>query len=316
MSGFLIFQSKPKFPVTTHMRIPLLVVGLLFMFSSLHAQVKSLQNQIEQLIQPKKATVGVSIYDFASKQTLLIHGDKHLPMQSVYKFHVALAVLKEVDKGRFKLEQKLHVKKSDLVPGLHSPMGEDHPNGEVDLPLSEIIRYMVSESDGSACDYLFRLLGGPTQVNAFIHQLGIKEVAIRETEETMQAKGNWDVQYTNWTTPAAMLDLLKLFYQQKILSKRSHDFLWKVMTETVTGENRLKKLLPTGTLVIHKTGTSGTNKEGMMGAVNDVGFIALPNGKHIAISVFVTNTSEGIEKNEQIIADIAKLAYDHFARAK
>lgn len=298
------------------MRIPLLVFSLVFTLSQLQAQIKPLQTQIEQLLQGKKATVGVGIYDFEPKQTLLLNGDKHLPMQSVYKFHVALTVLKEVDKGRFKLDQKMHVKKSDIVPGLHSPMGEDHPNGDMDLPLSEIIRYMVAESDGSACDYLFRLLGGPTQVNTFIHQLGIKEVAIRETEETMQAKGNWDVQYTNWTTPAAMLDLLKLFYQQKILSKRSHDFLWKVMTGTVTGENRLKKLLPAGTLVTHKTGTSGTNKAGMMGAVNDVGFIALPNGKHIAISVFVTNSTEGIDKNEQIIADIAKLAYDHFARSK
>ncbi|WP_420155374.1 class A beta-lactamase, subclass A2 [Siphonobacter sp.] len=298
------------------MRIPFLVFSLVFTLSRLQAQVKPLRTQIEQLLQSKKATVGVGIYDFDTKQTILLNGDKHLPMQSVYKFHVALTVLKEVDKGRFKLDQKMHVKKSDIVPGLHSPMGEDHPNGDMDLPLSEIIRYMVAESDGSACDYLFRLLGGPTQVNTFIHQLGIKEVAIRETEETMQAKGNWDVQYTNWTTPAAMLDLLKLFYQQKILSKPSHDFLWKVMTGTVTGENRLKKLLPAGTLVTHKTGTSGTNKEGMMGAVNDVGFIALPNGKHIVISVFVANSTEGIDKNEQIIADIAKLAYDHFAKSK
>ncbi|WP_207766539.1 class A beta-lactamase, subclass A2 [Siphonobacter curvatus] len=299
------------------MRIPfLLVFGLFFTLSQLQAQVKPLQTQIEQLLQGKKATVGVGIYDFNTKQTVFLNGDTHLPMQSVYKFHVALTVLKEVDKGRFKLDQKMHVKKSDIVPGLHSPMGEDHPNADIDLPLSEIIRYMVAESDGSACDYLFRLLGGPTNVNTFIHQLGIKEVAIRETEETMQAKGNWDVQYTNWTTPAAMLDLLKLFYQQKILSKGSHDFLWKVMTGTVTGENRLKKLLPAGTLVTHKTGTSGTNKEGMMGAVNDVGFIALPNGKHIAISVFVANSTEGIDKNEQIIADIAKLAYDHFAKSK
>lgn len=305
--------NQAYLPFITPMRTFLFLLSLLLTTSSLYAQTESLQAKIEQLVKTKKATVGVGIYDFTSRKTLLIHGSTHVPMQSVYKFHVALAVLKEVDKGRFRLDQKMHIKKSDLTPGLHSPMGEDYPNGDVDLPLSKFISYMISESDGSACDYLFKLLGGPEQVNAFIHQLGIKEVAIRATEATMQAQGNWDVQYTNWTTPAAMLDLLKLFYQQKILSKSSHDFLWKVMTETVTGENRLKKLLPTGTLVIHKTGTSGTNKDGMMGAVNDVGFISLPTGKHLAICVFVNNSTEGIEKNEQIIADIAKLTYDHFA---
>lgn len=292
----------------------LLFVGLLAAFLPVHAQVAALQSKIDQLIQGKKATVGVGIYNFETKQTLLINGNTHMPMQSVYKFHVALTVLHQVDKGKLSLTQKLHVKKSDLVPGLHSPMGEDYPNGEVDLTLAELIRYMVAESDGSACDYLFRLVGGPKQVDSFIHQLGIKEVAIRETEEVMQAKGNWDVQYSNWTTPSSMINLLKLFYQHKILSANSHDFLWKVMVSTTTGEDRLKKLLPAGTVVAHKTGTSGTNKQGLTGAVNDMGFITLPNGKHIAISVFVTNSTEKVETNERIIADIAKLAYEYYSQ--
>lgn len=293
------------------MKIHLLIASLLVASVSSYAQ--SLQEKIERVITGKKATVGVGVYDFGSRQTLTIGGDKHMPMQSVYKLHVALAVLNQVDKGRFKLSQKMRVKKSDLTPGLHSPMGEDYPNG-VDLPLSELIRYMVAESDGSACDYLFRLLGGPKQVDAFIHQLGIRDVAIRETEAVMQARGNWDSQYANWTTPKAMLDLLTRFYQRNVLSPSSHDFLWKIMVSTTTGENRLKKLLPAGTVVAHKTGTSATRDDGLMGAVNDAGFIVLPTGKCIAISVFVTNSTEGIEANEQLIADIAKLAYDHYGR--
>ncbi|PRY25610.1 beta-lactamase class A [Spirosoma oryzae] len=294
------------------MKIYLLVASLLI--ASVPSYAQSLQEKIERVINGKKATVGVGIYDFGSRQTLTINGDEHMPMQSVYKFHVALAILHEVDKGRFKLTQKMRVKKSDLTPGLHSPMGEDYPNG-VDLPLSELIRYMVAESDGSACDYLFRLLGGPKQVDTFIHGLGIRDVAIRETEAVMQARGNWDIQYANWTTPKAMLSLLTRFYQRNVLSPSSHDFLWKTMVSTTTGENRLKKLLPAGTVVAHKTGTSATREDGLMGAVNDAGFIILPTGKCIAISVFVTNSTEGIATNEQIIADIARLAYDHFARS-
>jgi beta-lactamase class A len=295
------------------MKTVLLLVSLFIITSPSRAQVKQLQTQIEEITRGKKATISVGIYEFGGRQTLITNGSKHVPMQSVYKFHVALAVLKEVDKGRFKLTQKMRVKKSDIVPGLHSPMGEDYPNGEVDLPLADIIRYMVANSDGSACDYLFRLLGGPKQIEAYIHQLGIRDVAIRNTEQMMQAAGNWDVQYANWTTPTAMLDLLKLFYQRKILSESSHNFMWNVMVGTTTGQDRLKKLLPAGTIVAHKTGTSGTNKDGLTGAVNDVGFITLPNGKHIAISVFVSNSTESMETNERIIADIAKAAYDHFA---
>jgi beta-lactamase class A len=297
-------------------RITSLLAGILVTITPLYAQVGSLQTKIEQIIAGRKATVGVSIYNFSDQQTLTINGNKHLPMQSVYKFHVALAVLSEVDKKRFTLTQKMHVKKSDLVFGLHSPMREDYPNGEVDLTLADLIRYMVADSDGSACDYLFRLLGGPERVDAFIHQLGVRDVSIRNTEKKMQATGNWDVQYANWTTPTAMLSLLKLFYQRRILSASSHDFLWNVLAESTPGQNRLKKLLPAGTTVAHKTGTSGTTKDGLTGAVNDVGFIALPTGKYMAISVFVTNSTESIETNERIIADIANVAYDYFAKPK
>ena len=111
-----------------------------------------------------------------------------------------------------------------------------------------------------------------------------------------------------------MLSLLKLFYARKILSAGSHDFLWKVLVEATTGQNRLKKLLPAGTVVAHKTGTSGINEQGLTGAVNDVGFIALPTGKFMAISVFVSNSTESTETNEHLIAAIAHAAYTYFGK--
>jgi beta-lactamase class A/beta-lactamase class A VEB len=74
--------------------------------------------------------------------------------------------------------------------------------------------------------------------------------------------------------------------------------------------------VPKGTVVAHKTGWSGTNKDGVTAAVNDIGIIFLPNGQHFAISVFVTNSKEDIATNERIIADIAKVAWDYFSTKK
>ena len=63
------------------------------------------------------------------------------------------------------------------------------------------------------------------------------------------------------------------------------------MTETTTGPKRIKGLLPADAVVAHKTGTSPTNSEGLSPATNDVGIITLPNGKHIAIAIFVCNST-------------------------
>ena len=84
------------------------------------------------------------------------------------------------------------------------------------------------------------------------------------------------------------------------------------MKETSTGTNRIKGQLPENTVVAHKTGTSGTNKEGLTAAVNDIGIVFLPDGQHFYISVFVTNSTENADTNEKIIADISKAAWDYF----
>ena len=84
------------------------------------------------------------------------------------------------------------------------------------------------------------------------------------------------------------------------------------MLETTSGKNRIKGQLPRGTLVAHKTGTSDTNEKGVTAAINDIGIVTLPNGKHFAISILVSNSKEKYETNEKIISGISKLAWDYF----
>lgn len=41
-----------------------------------------------------------------------------------------------------------------------------HPAGDLDMPLRELLRYAIAESDGGAPDVLMRLAGGPERVIA------------------------------------------------------------------------------------------------------------------------------------------------------
>jgi hypothetical protein len=43
-----------------------------------------------------------------------------------------------------------------------------------------------------------------------------------------------------------------------------------------------------------------------------IGIVTLPNGAHFAISVFISNSKENSETNEEIISDISKLTWDYF----
>ncbi len=292
----------------------LLLLIVLNCVKNAHSQtihsIDSLRNRIEQIIQTKKADVGVAVLGIEDRDSLTVHKNKDYPMQSVYKLHLALAVLHDVDRGKLALNQPILVSKADLLPNTWSPMRDKYPEGNVTLPLSDILSYSVSKSDNNACDILFRQVGGTRKVHKYIRKLGIKNVNISATEQEMSK--DWPIQFTNKTRPFSAVELLDKFYTQPILLKETHDFLWKILTETTTGPNKIKGLLPVGTVVGHKTGASGTNKEGITGASNDVGIVTLPNGKHFAIAVFVANSKENTEGNDRTIAEIAKAVWDYY----
>jgi beta-lactamase class A len=180
-----------------------------------------------------------------------------------------------------------------------------------ELKLKDLLYFMISESDNIACDILFRLVGGASTVNNFISDLGIKSVSIVNTEEEIQA--DWDLQFQNYTTPQSAVLLLKLFFEKKILSPKSSDFLLKLMIGTKTGSKRIKGLLPENTIVAHKTGYSGRNKAGIIAACNDIGIVTLSKQMNFGIAVFVSNSTHDLEQNELIIAQITKIIWDHYS---
>lgn len=268
-------------------------------------QVSQIKDEIEKIIENKELELGFAMYNFSTGDTLSINGNKHCPMQSVFKFPIALAMLNEVDNKNFDLNQNIYVGTEDLRPGLWSPIEKKYPGGDVRLPLSEIIKQTVSLSDNVGCDLLLKIIGGAPVVNKFIHSKGVTDICIQNNEQEIQS--TWSIQFENWVTPNAMIELLKLFNAKELLQADSHTFLWNVMAETTTGS--LKNKLPKDAVAIHKTGHSGHNKEGVSAATNDVGIMILPNGQRVAFAIFITNSKEPHSVNANVIADIAVVLY-------
>jgi beta-lactamase class A len=288
--------------------IVLCLLILTFHTFTAFAQTENLKTTITRISGSIPADVGVAILDLQTGDTLSVNGNKHFPMQSVFKFHLALAVLNRVERGALSLDQKFHVQKYHYY-NTWSVLMREHPDANIDVTLRELISWTVMNSDNVACDILFDLVGGPAAVDKFIHELGIKDIAITANERAMHAA--WPVQFENWTTPNAAASLLKLFQDGRIL-KENNAFLWKLMTDTPNAPKRLKGLLPEGTVVARKPGTGSHNKDGVLGAANDIGIMVLPNGKKVIVAVLVTNTKETLPVVEKVIAEISKAVYDRY----
>ncbi|MFZ4621922.1 MAG: class A beta-lactamase, subclass A2 [Bacteroidota bacterium] len=274
------------------------------------AQNDPLRMKIEQIVAHANGTVGVAVLALENNDSLSVNGDVPFPMQSVYKFPVGLAVLDLVDKGVFALDQRIFIKKSDLLPKTWSPLREKYPNGDTAVALSEILKFTVAQSDNNGCDLLFRLVGGPEKVGNFIHSLGVKDIAVKNTEEEMGK--DKQLQFRNFSTPKALAALFSLVHRGKALSVKNTQHIVRILEETSTGPKRLKGQLPAGTIVAHKTGSSGTDEQGITAATNDGGVITLPDGTHVAVVVFVSNSSADEKERENVISSIAKAVWDDY----
>lgn len=288
---------------------------ILFLLISIFsfAQKAELKKEISKITEGKKATVAVSVLgiDFPFHYNNN-NAEKKLPMQSVFKYHIALAVLDLVDQGKLSLDQKVFIKKSELLPNTWSPIREKNPEGNFEMPISELIEYSVAMSDNVGCDVLLRLIGGPKVVHDFLISKGAKDTQIVYNEELMQSA--WKNQYENYTTMKSATRLLKDFYKGKILSKKSTEFLLGVMYRTSTGLNKIVEQLPKYAKVAHKTGSSGKNDAGLTGAENDIAIITLPNGKTYAIAIFVSDSMETWEVNCKMISDISKVVFENLEK--
>jgi beta-lactamase class A len=104
------------------------------------------------------------------------------------------------------------------------------------------------------------------------------------------------------STPTAMLSLLRTIDSHDVLKPESRRLLLDTMSRCRTGSNRIRRLLPAGTRVEHKTGT-------LAGYTSDVGFLTVPGGRRIAVALFARG---GVDRSA-VIATAARNIYDAFA---
>ncbi len=271
-------------------------------------RTNELRDRIEQISHAAQGRIGVTATVLETGESVSLNGNQRFPMLSVYKFPIAIAVLAQVDQGKLKLDQKIRVEASDIVQG--SQILDEKSQG-MEFSLAELLKYMVSESDNTACDVLLRLIGEPRIVTEYLRGLGVNDIVVANTEKELGQDSA--VQYRNYATPDAAVNLLRALHEGEGLSESSQALLLQLMTETTTGLKRLKGLLPDGTVVAHKTGTSST-VNGVTAATNDVGLVTLPNGRHMAIAVFVSDSQANDTIREEVIAKVAKAAWDEWSK--
>lgn len=295
-----------------------------------------LEKQIAKIAEQAKGRVGVAAVVLETGPAAFLNADQRFPMQSVYKLPISMAVIDQIRQDKLSLEEKIGVGKDEMVrEGQRSPLRDKTPDGG-EYTIRELIRLALVESDGTASDVLMRVAGGPTEIQSFLTDIGVQDLKVINSERELGA--NWQTQYDNWATPTASIELLRWLHESQIASGKMEFSLpdagqicncptveaWNYhfddirlivgqMQDSRTGPKRLKGQLPKGVVVSHKTGTGGT-RNGITSATNDIGIIYLPNGKCLAIAVYISDSSADEKTLDAVIAQIAKACWDKWAK--
>ena len=268
----------------------------------------SFERRVAQVADGSRGRIGVAAVDLSTGEEIFILGDQKFPMASTSKIAVAATYLELVEKGKYSLTSEFPLLipvRSAKFSSPAAPVREGEYMQAIDL-----IEIMITRSSNPATDALLAAVGGPEKVNDWMRRQGIKDWSIdRDIATLVRDDGEYDpashIDNRDAATPKAMLKLLTGLYQGKFLEADSRRVILDAMSRTRTGARRIKGNMPEFVQVSHKTGSLNNTS-------SDVGFVQSPDGRTIAVAIYVTGQgSRGAR--EARIAEIARVLYDGFA---
>ncbi|BEV02475.1 serine hydrolase [Novosphingobium olei] len=268
-----------------------------------------IQNRVAALVAQGRGRIGVAAMDLDGGGQILVNGDMPFPMASTAKIAVACTMLDKVEQGLMRLDQPLPMMVAVPQPASARSFEAPLRAGQM-LTAQGLMELSITRSNNEATDGLITAVGGIQAVNAWLTSKGIAGQRLDHTMATLvrdDGRVNPATTITTRTssTPRAMLALLAAIDRGNALSPQSRAVLLDTMTRTSTGRNRIRAGLPEGTLFAHKTGT-------LSGVTDDVGIVRLPDGRHLALVIFVTGP-EGHTAHAGLISQIARTIYDGYS---
>lgn len=265
-----------------------------------------LRRTLEGIIQPYEGTVGISIQDLATGETLSIRGDEKFPSASLIKVSVLVALLDEVRRGTLRLDDPLTMIARDRVGGSGVLQ---HLHGGLQLTVEDAARLMIVISDNTATNLLLDKV--PMRaVWAKMDSLGLPATRIhsktflRSTSVAMDSSVRYGL---GVTTPDETVRLFALLHRGRAVSPALDSLALSILRQNEDW-NKLVRWLPDGASAAHKTGDVDQSR-------NDCGILYGPDAS-VALCVMTRenrDTSYAPDNPANLLmARIGAEVYRHF----
>jgi len=292
------------------------ILALFFMSCGGHDGISELSDKIKEFADSQPGKIGVAVIT-ADGDTLTVNDSADYPLMSMFKLHEAIAVCRRLDCYPAGLDSTVKVCRRELDPETWSPMMHDFQADEFTVSVGALLDYILIHSDNNASNILFDRIVSAPETDACIRSvLPQHDFRILYTESQMKSDNS--LSYENRTSPLAYASLVNRLFTDSIVSRGKQDFVIRAMQECKTGMTRIAAGLPDDGRIYfaHRTGTGYVNRRGGIVAVNDGGYVRLPDGRSYTIVVLIKDFDGTGEQAESIIARISRAVYDHISRSQ
>lgn len=280
--------------------------------AGLQKKLQTLADSIADVCTEYPAQIGVAAI-INNADTIAVNDGNIYPMMSVFKLHQAIAVAEAFDRRGQSLDSVLTFSRASLDPATWSPMLRDHTEAEISLPVKQILRYTLIQSDNNASNLMFdRLVSAPSTDSLICTYLPRDAFRIAYTEDEMAA--DHARAYANVTSPLGAAMLINRLFTDSLVSTDKQAFIKDALIECATGNDRIAAPImgKPGVTIGHKTG-SGYSENGVLAAHNDVAYITLPDGTAYSLAIFVKDFKGYEAQAAQAIARLSELIYNALA---
>lgn len=235
--------------------------------------------------------LGIALFNAQSHTLYGFHAHNHFPMCSTFKLVLVGAILKKSEQDKTLLTKRMIYRQQDIVA--YSPITRQHI--KTGMTVKQLC-HAAMLSDDTAANLLLTELGGPNKVNQFVRSIGDDVFHLKHIEPHLS--------HEDFSTPYAMLVLLRKLTTGNVLSSRKRHQLVQWLIDNNTGNNRIRAAIPKSWIVGDKTGT------GADGTTNDIAIIWPPQHKPLFLTIYFKPLKATHKANEKVLRQATQALVD------
>ncbi len=267
----------------------------------------ALRSRIDELRETSGvAAIGVQVFDFETEHEFSYSADRWFHAASTMKVAVLLALFHAAEKGRVRLDDRLHVRNRfrSIADGSIFRVQRDRDGDAVvhrrvgrSMKLVELAEPMITRSSNLATNLLLDHLT-PAGVQETLSAAGIEGVkVVRGVEDSVA----FEKGLNNTVTARGLAQLFRLLREDRLFSDAARRQMLDILFAQEFN-SMIPALLPDQAQVAHKTGEIST-------CTHDAGLVLLPGRRPYAIAI-LTEHPAGLDDTPKTVAKVSRAIYE------